>query len=223
MPQFGRKRHHIHLAGREYHDVDYWDKLSPEEAEFMAKFLEETLNGHFHEDSFYYENDEERKKIWREQHARKRDLHGLASVGLLGMYAKSYLPEMLPAEGEWDRLTGKSMENTEDDIIDKLDRAYVRPYAWVSLGLRPLPRKTGESQRYDVIRVHFDENSNEVERFLVADNRSLQHAVGHLKKEMHYCWFPSGQHVADKQQRAKWLATVAEKPKKAAKTRKKKS
>lgn len=60
---------------REYLDFDYYDALSDDEKEWLTRFVREEYHGMFRDDGTdLTTNQDQRRKIWREGEARKRDM-----------------------------------------------------------------------------------------------------------------------------------------------------
>jgi hypothetical protein len=66
---------------QEYHDIDYAHKLSPEEKEWLSRFMDETLASRSCDDGDdHYSSPEDRRRIYTESNARRRDIYGVEKV-----------------------------------------------------------------------------------------------------------------------------------------------
>jgi hypothetical protein len=70
---------------QEYHDIDYVDKLSDEEKEWLSRFMEEDLGARFnHPGKKVYRKKADRIASFRRNNARQRDMYSLAkATGLI--------------------------------------------------------------------------------------------------------------------------------------------
>lgn len=65
---------YIHVDRQQLEEIDYIDKLSTEEREWLNKFTDETYNGVFKNDGTdLITKKSERRKIWREKAKRQND------------------------------------------------------------------------------------------------------------------------------------------------------
>lgn len=96
---------------REYLDMDYLDKLSEKEKEWLNKFTEEHLNASFQNSSKDLNRSKtSKKKVYNENNARNRCLYGIAK-------ASNRLDEVT----YWDHEDKVESTNPEDAIIDYID------------------------------------------------------------------------------------------------------
>lgn len=110
---------------RAYHDIDYMHKLSPEEKDWMGRFMNETLQTSFeNKDKDHYSKEDMDARLVLEQESRERrrclyndaamqnkltSIYGSGRVGFRGTYADIS-----------DELYGT--DSPEDALIDAIDR-----------------------------------------------------------------------------------------------------
>lgn len=76
------RRKGVSKIHREYHDFDYLHKLSEEELEWMARFIDSELQSNTcSPGSCPPEEHEEHKRLYRESNARRGDLQGQLRIG----------------------------------------------------------------------------------------------------------------------------------------------
>lgn len=69
-----RKQAGSRKAAKEFMDIDYWNKLSEEDKEYLTKFLDEYYLNYDHEDGVLPDDKESRKKQYRADNERRRDI-----------------------------------------------------------------------------------------------------------------------------------------------------
>lgn len=133
-PNYGLHAHYCPAIHREYHDIDYADKLSESEKEWMSRFMEEYTHSRFMNDGADHnlcvddcapEDGKTRHAAgcpraarMRESNYRRRDLHGV-------MRAKNNLIPLHTPAGEETALRGHygaGMNLDEDAIIAIIDQ-----------------------------------------------------------------------------------------------------
>lgn len=110
--QPGLKKNLFSKIKQEYHDLDYVDKLSEEEKEWLSRFMEEDLGARLnHDGKKIYKKKLGKAECYRRNNQRNRDLYSLVqATGQLSV------PENGP-EG-----TQKSPENALVALIDYKDK-----------------------------------------------------------------------------------------------------
>lgn len=77
-PQYGLRKTSFARPVQDYVDMDYIEKLSPEEKAWLNNFNQGYYGGKA--ELLYPDNTEKRREIWRENNSRNRDLYALASA-----------------------------------------------------------------------------------------------------------------------------------------------
>lgn len=99
-------------------DIDYWDKLTPKEKEWLNSFLEETVITNFaHKGKKLIKTKKGKREAYNRNNARNRDLLNMAqSTGLI-RYSEN-LNDYIESQQK------TNPDTTEDCIIDILDWHY---------------------------------------------------------------------------------------------------
>lgn len=123
---------------REFHDVDYWDKLNPAEKEFLGRFFNETLQNTFSNDGKDHYGDPEltvdpeQQELYRESNHRREDVYGCAKAAMKpmgGRHKVDYalrlfsLDRVLKSYRDHDVTLGDVIgrDSPEDAIIEYID------------------------------------------------------------------------------------------------------
>lgn len=64
----------IHKGSRWCHDIDYVHKLNEHEKAWLAQYLDEVLNTQFEPEGNFYNTQTEKRILWNEANARRRDV-----------------------------------------------------------------------------------------------------------------------------------------------------
>ena len=101
-------------------EIDYVSKLSDEEKAWLNSFLEETVVTNFqHKGKKLIRNKEGRRKAWRENNARNRDMLGQAKATGMALYCTD-----ADFTHIFDKNTIENPSDTEDAFITALDNRH---------------------------------------------------------------------------------------------------
>lgn len=77
----GLKKEFFSRIKQEYHDIDYCDKLSDKEKDWLSRFMQEDLGANFsHKGGKIYRSKRDRKACYDRNNARQRDIYGIAKA-----------------------------------------------------------------------------------------------------------------------------------------------
>lgn len=115
----GLEKHLFSKIKQEYHDIDYIDKLSDEEKNWLSRFTEEDLGANIHhKGAKVYKKlhtKAGRKKIWDRNNQRNRDIYGRAkAAGMTLDLDPKFIIEVLQSDNDW-------ADTTEDKLIESID------------------------------------------------------------------------------------------------------
>lgn len=116
MKNVGLKKEKFSRIKQEYHDIDYVNKLNPEEKEFLSTFMEEDLGARFnHPKKRLYKEKKDELLSYRRHNARERDTYSRAKAAGKLMF-EDPLRYM-----EVNQTVDSGKNDTEDQMIDYLD------------------------------------------------------------------------------------------------------
>jgi len=104
-PKPGLKKTLFSRIKQEYHDVDYADKLSEKDSEWLSRFMEEDLGANLnHKGAKVYKKKLGKAECYRRNNQRNRDLYSLAQ-----------------ATGKLDVIDDSPTSNPENALVELLD------------------------------------------------------------------------------------------------------
>jgi len=107
----GTEKNYFSRIKQEFFDIDYWNKLTKKEKDYLAQFMHEFLGANLDQENPIHDKNKYAKDIYNSNNSRNRDIYARTRAG--GMLS-SIDPTMKES-------VGASTGNYEDELLDYIE------------------------------------------------------------------------------------------------------